>query len=262
MFEFYNTNVNATQLMVEFCNKYHLPFHYISTMSVSGYGLVDCPNHTFTENDFYIGQKYKDNVYVNSKFEAEKVVLNACKDKKLKASIYRIGNITNRYSDGIFQQNAGDNAFLNRIISIINLGNISKEFLEYPMEFTPVDYCAEFIVKLLNYQENNINIYHLFNNKFILLKNLFNILKKYNINIKIISMTEFKKEILSAPDKYFGITNYINNLKYNYNKLELSNDYTNNLLKQFNLEWPDLNEEYISKIIDYLIEHKFIKRKD
>ena len=260
--EFYNTNVNATQLMVEFCNKYHLPFHYISTMSVSGYGLVDCPNHTFTENDFYIGQKYKDNVYVNSKFEAEKVVLNACKDKKLKASIYRIGNITNRYSDGIFQQNAGDNAFLNRIISIINLGNISKEFLEYPMEFTPVDYCAEFIVKLLNYQENNINIYHLFNNKFILLKNLFNILKKYNINIKIISMTEFKKEILSAPDKYFGITNYINNLKYNYNKLELSNDYTNNLLKQFNLEWPDLNEEYISKIIDYLIEHKFIKRKD
>lgn len=260
--EFYNTNVNATQIMVNFCTKYHLPFHYISTMSVSGYGLVDCPNCTFTEKDFFIGQKYKNNVYVNSKFEAEKVILNACKDKKLIASIYRIGNITNRYSDGLFQQNAGDNAFLNRIISIINLGNIPREFLDFPMEFTPVDYCAEFIVKLLNCQENNINIYHLFNNKSILLKNLLVVLEKYNINIKIISMDEFKSEILSAPDKYFGITNYMSNLKNNSNKLELSNNCTNNLLKQLNLEWPTLNKKYISKIINYLIEHKFIKRKD
>ena len=53
--DFYNTNVFATKQMVDFCIKYHAHFHYISTMSVSGYGLVECPDRTFTENDFPTG---------------------------------------------------------------------------------------------------------------------------------------------------------------------------------------------------------------
>ncbi len=255
--DFYNTNVFATKQMVDFCIKYHAHFHYISTMSVSGYGLVECPDRTFTENDFYVGQKYKDNVYVNSKFEAENVVLSACKNNKLKASIYRIGNITNRFSDGIFQQNAGDNAFLNRITSIINLGNIPKEVMHHSLEFTPVDFCADFIVKLLSLQENNINVYHLYNDKYVSLHKLLTILQKYDINIKIVPMEKFEKEILSAPDKYFGITNYLTNVRNkDFNKIHLSNEYTNSLLKKQNLEWPVLSEEYISKIIDYLIKNK------
>ena len=255
--DFYNTNVFATKQMVDFCIRYHVHFHYISTMSVSGYGLVECPDCTFTENDFYVGQKYKDNVYVNSKFEAENVVLSACKNNKLKASIYRIGNITNRFSDGVFQQNAGDNAFLNRIISIINLGNIPKEVMHHSLEFTPVDFCADFIVKLLGVQENNINIYHLYNDKYVSLNKLLTILQKYDINIKVVPMKDFEKEVLSAPDKYFGITNYLTNVRNkNFNKVQLSNEYTNSLLKKQNLEWPDLNEKYISKIINYLIKNK------
>ena len=255
--DFYNTNVSATKKMTDFCTKYHIPFHFISTMSVSGYGLVSCPDRTFTENDFYVGQKYKDNVYVNSKFEAENVVFTACKNDNLTASIYRIGNITNRFSDGIFQQNAGDNAFLNRIISIINLGNIPKEVMHHSLEFSPVDFCADFIVKLLGHQENNINVYHLYNNKYISLYKLLDILKEHNINIKVVSLEDFEKEILVAPDKYFGITNYLANVRNSdFNKIHLSNEYTNSLLKKSNLEWPNLTDEYISKIINYLIKNK------
>ena len=70
-------------------------------------------------------------------------------------------------------------------------------------------------------------------------------------------MEKFEKEILSAPDKYFGITNYLTNVRNkDFNKIHLSNEYTNSLLKKQNLEWPDLSEEYISKIIDYLIKNK------
>lgn len=118
---FYDLNVIGTKRVVEFCIQYNIPLHYISTLSVSGYGLVNSPNSIFSETDFYIGQNYMDNVYVRSKFEAEKLILDSCKEKKLIANIYRVGNITNRFSDGCFQKNFYDNAFINRLTAFINL---------------------------------------------------------------------------------------------------------------------------------------------
>lgn len=257
--EFYETNVTGTNRIVNFCSRFKIPFHYISTMSVSGYGLVETPECTFSENDFYVGQHYQDNVYVNSKFEAEKLILKACKEDGLISSIYRIGNITNRYTDGMFQQNAEDSAFLNRIISIINLGIIPKELLNLPLEFTPVDYCANFIVKLLNVTPNNINIYHLYNQNSIILSNLINILKENNIDIQISSINEFENKILLYPDKYFGITNYIANIKNsNLNNIKLSNDFTNDILRKNSLKWPLLDNTYFYKILKYLTKYKFI----
>ena len=257
--DFYETNVTGTNRIINFCSQFNIPFHYVSTMSVSGYGLVETPIHTFTENDFYIGQHYEDNVYVKSKFESEKLILNACKENNLIASIYRIGNITNRYTDGVFQQNAKDNAFLNRIISIINLGIIPKELLKLNLEFTPVDYCSDFIVKLLNITPNNINVYHLYNEKNIMLADLINILKDANIDIKISSIDEFENKILSAPEKYFGITNYISSIKNaNLNNLEMSNKITNDILIKNSLKWPLLDKRYFYSILEYLIKNKFI----
>lgn len=123
---FNETNVTGTQRIIDFCVKYHIPFNYISTISVSGYGLVKTKDALFTENDLYIGQDYTKNVYVRSKFEAESLIIKACNNRGLIASIYRMGNITNRYNDGYFQQNAKENAFLNRIASFINIRMCTK----------------------------------------------------------------------------------------------------------------------------------------
>lgn len=118
---FHNLNVSGTEKVVDFCIEYNIPLHYISTLSVSGYGLVKTPVCDFCEYDLFIGQDYTNNVYVRSKLEAENLILNACKNKNLIASIYRLGNITNRFSDGCFQKNFTDNAFINRISSFINI---------------------------------------------------------------------------------------------------------------------------------------------
>ena len=72
---FYKTNVLGTQKIVDFCVKNNLPLHYISTLSISGYGLTKTPNYNFTENDFYIHQDYNNNVYVKTKFQAEAIIL-------------------------------------------------------------------------------------------------------------------------------------------------------------------------------------------
>ena len=253
--EFNSTNVIGTDRIIDFCLKYNIPMNYISTMSVSGYGLVKTPNTEFTENSFYIGQNYEDNVYVKSKFVAEQHIIEACMHKGLCCSIYRIGNITNRYSDGFFQQNYGDNAFLNRITSIIKLQCLPSCLENLKIELTPVDYCAKFIVKLLNNTPNNINIYHIYNDKTVELSYFINYLKKnYNINISNVSLEEFKEKMFQTNDNYFGITNYISTITDPaFNNLRLSNAETNKTLNKYGLDWPDITDEYINKIINYLI---------
>ena len=122
--EFKEANIKGTQKIVDFCEKFNLRLIHISTTSVSGNVSADgvyLNSHfkettIFSERDFYIGQNL-DNLYIKSKFNSEEIVLDAIM-KGLNAYILRIGNLTNRYSSGIFQQNHFENAFVNRFNSI------------------------------------------------------------------------------------------------------------------------------------------------
>ena len=96
-------------------------------MSVSGSGekeeaIVETPENInnkkqFYETNLFIGQKIK-GIYTTTKYKAELIVLEAIYDG-LDAQILRLGNITNRYCDGVFQQNINNNAFAKRIKSFI-----------------------------------------------------------------------------------------------------------------------------------------------
>lgn len=57
--EFYNTNIEGTRKITNFCIENTIPLHYISTISVSGYGLVSSPNTIFTEKDFILDKTMK-----------------------------------------------------------------------------------------------------------------------------------------------------------------------------------------------------------
>lgn len=254
---FYKTNVLGTSKIVNFCVTNKIPFHYVSTLSICGKGLTNNSNNAvFTEKNFYIGQNYTDNIYVKTKFQAESIILKACKDKGLIASIYRIGNITNRYTDGVFQENSTENAFLNRLASIINLNCMPEELLDLPIDLTPVDYCSKFIVRLSKQMSNNLNIFHLFNNNFLTYKKLNEVLYSQGYKLNLINLNDFTKQILSSNLNSFGITNYLSSIESN--SIEINNDYTNTLLNKLNLYWPKLGDSYIIKIINYLKEYNFI----
>ncbi len=257
-YELFNkTNVNSTKEILSFCKKFNIPFHYVSTMSVSGFGLVHTPSTDFCENNLYIGQMFKDNVYVRSKFEAEKLIIESCKSENITASIYRVGTITNRYSDGEFQENFKDNAFLNRLKAFIDLQVFPEVLSRFNFEFTPVDYCSKFIVNLLKNQNYNLNIYHLFNNNYINCIKLVDILRKLDIPLKCVSLQEFKEVLSNSNTNYFGITAYLKNID-NFNGLKLHNEQTNSILKTFNLEWPEIDLKYISKVLNYIQEHNYL----
>ena len=257
-YELFNkTNVNSTKEILSFCKKFNIPFHYVSTMSVSGFGLVHTPSTNFYENNLYIGQMFKDNVYVRSKFEAEKLIIETCKSENITASIYRVGTITNRYSDGEFQENFKDNAFLNRLKAFVDLQVFPEILSKFNFEFTPVDYCAKFIVTLLKDQNYNLNIYHLFNDNYINCISLVNILRKLNIPIRCVSLQDFNKILTNSNSNYFGITAYLKNINKS-NEVKLHNNITNSILEKFNLKWPKIDLEYISKVLLYIQKHNYL----
>ncbi len=252
-YEIFNkTNVNSTKKMIAFCKEFHIPLHYISTMSISGNGLVKTPTADFTEDDLYIGQAFKENVYVRSKFEAEKAVIEACKNEELIASIYRLGTITNRYFDGMFQENFSDNAFLNRLEAFINLGIFPEELSYFHFEFSPVDICANFIVQLMQHQHYNLEIYHLYNHHYISGSVLTNMLSDCGASIKLGPLSEFKLALSKSKSNYFGITAYIKNIHNNI--VTFHNEKTNSVLETLDLDWPEITSEYLDKILLYLKE--------
>ena len=72
-------NVDGTLNMINFAETFNIKLNHISTLSVTGEYLVENGfiDKTFAEKDFYIGQKFLDNIYVRSKFEGENYVLKA-----------------------------------------------------------------------------------------------------------------------------------------------------------------------------------------
>ena len=263
---FNDINVKGTENVVEFCKKENKRLIHISTISVSGNGEKEetveetkeniNSKKIFKESDLYIGQNIS-GIYTITKFEAEKIVLKAIKSG-LNAQILRMGNITNRYSDGVFQQNVEENAFAKRLKSFIELGMFPKYLLDHAIELGPVDLCAEAVIKILEY-DSNCNVLHIYNSKLLPIKLLVNTMKELGINIeavddetmsrklKEILNDNFKKEILS------GIIHDIDSKKrliYTSN-IRVSYDFSEKYLEKIGFSWKNIDREYILKYMNY-----------
>ena len=264
--KFKDTNIEGTENVANFCKKFNKKLYYISTLSVSGNILKNSINNEtidFKENQFYIGQDLN-NVYVYTKFEAEKRILEKIKNG-LDACILRVGNITNRYSDGKFQINVSENAFLNRIKSIIKLGVVQEQLLEHSLEFTPVDFCAKAIVKVVK-DNTKFTILHIFNHNFIKISKIIDILNQLEEKIVPVNDDEFKKKInLALKDKELKsqisgiLTDLDENKQLNLiNDIIPNSDFTKIYLQTLGFKWPKIDEEYIKKYINYFKALKYI----
>ena len=129
--DFYNTNVKSVQYIVDFCKSFDKKLYHISTLSISGNAFdTSAAKQTidkqidFYESNLYINQ-ILDNVYINTKFQAECLVLDAILEG-LDGYILRMGNLMPRFSDGLFQDNILENAYINRILAFIRLGGFPE----------------------------------------------------------------------------------------------------------------------------------------
>ena len=259
---FEEVNVKGAERLIDFCKKYNCMLNHISTISVVG----DYEGkEKFTENDLYIGQDCSFNVYVESKFEAEKKIFEEI-GHGLKANVFRIGNLTGRNSDGHFQSNIKENAFYNKIKSIIELGEISEEVLDTDLEFSPVDLSSKMIIELLKVKEAEGKVFHVYNHNGISLGKFINQLKLKGINIKVIDDDSFDnliKNISSNKKKsnvLEGIIEDLIDINEGISKSgSIDSTFTQEYLKGLGLSWNQVDEGYISLLVDYMKKVKFIK---
>ena len=261
-------NVEGTKNVIDFCLKFNIRLMHISTLSVSGNDFVNAshientnsPKILYGENKFYIGQGL-DNLYVRSKFLAEKAVLDA-RELGLNAYILRMGNLTSRFSEGKFQQNHMENAFVNRIKSFLQLQCLPDYIMNGIIEFTPIDYSSDAIIKLANHYNKNFSIFHLFNSKYLTMKHFYEILNELGITLEILPSKKFKKlinSIINDPEKSNIIEGIIRDFDSNQklvyeSNIELTSDFTDSFLQKLDFEWPEIDKNYIRKYLSYLIE--------
>ena len=260
---FEKINVTGVKNLVNFCERFNKEFFQTSTISVSGNTMMGLPSSFipkktvyFGENNLFINQPF-DNVYVRSKFEAEKFILEEIANKRLKGLILRIGNITNRYSDGKFQDNNYDNAFLNRLKAFLFLKEIPVSILDDYIEFSPVDKIAESIVISMRYYTYPMTVLHLYNSNHLYIKDFINYLDDLGIKINIVSDSIFRAHLnkilfkSSDSDKVSVLLNDLDNKKnlvYKTN-LKITNKFTLKFLDKADFYWPKITKEYIDKVL-------------
>ena len=271
--EFEDINVNGTANVIAFCKKYGKRLIHISTISVSGNGekeesIIETEENIkdkkiFTENDLYIGQNIQ-SVYTITKFKAEILVLEAISDG-LDAQILRLGNITNRYSDGAFQRNAIDNAFAKRIKSFTEIGAFPRYTLEHELELTPVDLASNAIIKILNHT-SDCNVFHIQNPKLLSIKLLLETVTALGFDILPVS-TQMMKDIItgildddSRKELVSGIIHDLNKDKeliYTSN-IRLNSKFSENYLKNIGFHWKKIDKNYIIRYMNYFKKIGFI----
>ena len=242
-------NVYSVDNIIKFCDK-TITLAHISTLSIAGFVSSDSKDKTFDENTLYINQDLENNPYLLSKFEAEKNILIATNTQGLNAVIFRLGNIMPRKSDGKFQGNYTQNIFMSALNSIIKSGVIAKELNDFPIEFSPVDECAKFIVELLLANNKN-SIYHILSNKELTISELSKILIELGYNFKNVDYNSFIEKISENSDEY--TKEYISNTKLN----TYTQNPTLSALKKLNLSWSTIDINYIKNILKII--NKFWK---
>ncbi len=266
--EFEAVNINGTNEIIKFCKNFNLRLMHISTISVSGNALAEQSfvEHTFKEDrdfnetNFYIGQNIE-NLYIKSKFEAERLVLDAISEG-LEAYIFRMGNLTSRFSEGKFQQNHFENAFVNRFKSILQIGYAPDYLLTTYTEFTPIDYCGDAIIALASHYNKDLTVFHLLNEKHVTLDKLFEILQNLGIDLKIVSSEEFINiidNLLQDETKKSYLEGIINDLNkdkklvYESN-IKIKSDFSKLVLEKIGFEWPYIDVRYIRNYLKYLAD--------
>lgn len=254
-------NVEGTQEVIDFCNSFNCFLGHISTVSITGNYLVSQNVTTnFTERDFYIGQNYKGNIYVRSKFEGENLVLRAMREQKLRAVILRMGNLTGRDLDGKFQPNMGESAFYSALKEVMISGTISDGILGEELEFTPVDSSAQAILLLLRNPNSEGRIYHLMNPRTLGVRKLISDLKNLGISINPQGVGErVAKEITTKT--LTGASVYLmpgGELAYGA-PIQIKADYTVKTLRRLGFMWPEIHQGYLSRMLEHMRKSQFIK---
>lgn len=133
--------------------------------------------------------------------------------------------------------------------------------LEHSLEFTPVDYCSQAIRKLVLTRNCSNQAFHLYNYQYIKLDQIVDLLSEINKSVQVVSNEEFNRltQRVIAEQESETMLRIIPYLM-NDNEPEEDNSIihrdatiTKKYFDKLDFSWPDIDENYLKKILGYLI---------
>jgi hypothetical protein len=166
-----------------------------------------------------------------------------------------------RLTDGKFQSNFSDNAYFNRIYGFIKLGKFPSNLIGQVLEFTPVDSCANAIVKLLPYKNK---VFHLLNTNTIDISKLVESITNLGYKINFIPDDEFYNYIKSyntelALNKLISDFDSKQTLDYK-STISISTNITDLYLAKNKFKWPNINKKYLKNFIKKMEGDSYFKK--
>ncbi len=256
-------NIGGVVNGVEFCLEKGCKYVQVSTTSVAGESVNNVPplDTIFDEKMLYIGQSL-DNKYLNSKFIAERVVLEAV-TKGLKGKIMRVGNLMARHSDSEFQINFETNGFINRLKAYAAIEKIPYSVLGGETELTPIDSVARAILVLSRAPKECV-VFHAYNNHKIYIADIIEIMNSLGLNVSGAEENEFNAAFAQAMEdesRKEAISGLVTGMGMGRGKgralVPVVNNYTIQIMYRLGYKWPLISDEYIAMFIEYLKEMDF-----
>ncbi|WP_278335283.1 amino acid adenylation domain-containing protein [Clostridium kluyveri] len=264
--ELYKTNVKIVEKIIEFAqNSIKKDIFHVSTTSVGTGKLNGYSNVLYTEYDLDIGHEI-DNFYSKTKFEAEKLMVQARKEG-INTTILRLGNVVFNSQSGMFQENIEKSAFYNLINTLVKLEAI-PEFPFGFLEFSYVDYVCKAMFLLITRKELQNEIYHIKNSKKITFNEFSNYLQKIGIEINRYEYEKFL-DYLYYNYKNENLKDHIDSLLVHTYLMPWSvetffvdaSEKTEMLLGKMGFKWKKPDAKLIKRMIDYGIKVGFFDIK-
>ncbi|WP_193065052.1 beta-ketoacyl synthase N-terminal-like domain-containing protein [Oceanobacillus oncorhynchi] len=263
---FENINVKGTNRLIDLA-KFGMKkdFNLISSTAVARGKVKNREYVLFSEFDTNIGQSIN-NPYGVSKFEAEKIVLEARKEG-VNSNLFRVGNIMFDSKTGQFQSNIESNGLYTIIRAMIKM-NIFPNQKREELDFSFIDYVSKSIVLLFNRTELSNEIHHIFNQR---RSSLYEISQVVKQRVEDLEVTDFNLFIQFIKDHYnnSAYSSYINHLLLHFGIFDyfesqdtthysIVSDKTEMLLKELGFEWKKPSEDQIHRMLNYCEQVNFI----
>lgn len=193
---FEKVNIQGTKYLLNIAkSKKSVRFHHISTLGIPEDLALSGQWEDVISKENFDNDLSLENVYTNSKLDAEKLVYNAG-ENGTPVTIYRCGNLTCKIENGQFQKNINSNAFYRVIKSMLLLGKAPKA--NCYLDFTPIDYASKAIVDLVCKKDTVGETFHICNPNQVLYNSMIDMIRNFGYKIDLIHETDYREWLFNA----------------------------------------------------------------
>lgn len=251
-------NYRGVLNLIRLCKETERELIQISTVSIAGENVAEKfpAEKKLHENELFFGQSLT-NKYIDTKFRAEKAVLEAVAEG-MKGKVIRVGNLMSRVSDGEFQINSVTNGFMRTLRGYVALLKFPVSMMDMPAEFSPIDSTAEAIVRLAA-SKGEFSVFHAYSSYLIQMADVIEQMNWSGIQIEIVSDEEFEKSLLAALEDeeknelISGLIAYSSSDKDNSSVyIDADNSFTTKALYRLGFKWPMPDGSYLKNALTAL----------